>query len=204
MACAQWIVPAWFTILALCVIGLCKYLVMTYAYGSPFPPCLRRSLPDRPHPVIVKFETASSIHASNEPITSGQDLTPLLKTVYALPIMVTTNYFTTRLSVLSLYLRLFVGKTNVATWCLIGFVTIQWLAFMLPGFFLCNPVRMFWDRTIRSGHCHSIDAYYRSITPPNIAVDIVLIALPLPVVWHLNFSRLRKVGLLIIFGWSGV
>jgi len=42
-------------------------------------------------------------------------------------------------------------------------------------------------------------AYYRFTKIPNIATDVAMLAVPLPIVWKLQTSLLQKIGLTLIF-----
>lgn len=125
----------------------------------------------------------------------------LLKMIYALLQFLITSYALTRYSILALYLRIFSGKRlRVAVWCVIAFVTLQWLGFGITAFFQCRPVAYFWDRSIPGGTCVDVDNFYRSVTPFNLVVDVVLILMPLPTVWQLKASTTRKWALTFLFG----
>ena len=152
--------------------------------------------------ILVKGDT-ESFGMSNEVITDLKVNERLLKIVFAIVQCVVAEYCTTRLSVFCLYLRLFRGKKfRIACWFFIGFVICQYLAFALAAIFECRPVSYFWDKTIEGGECFPVDLFYRLTSLPNILVDIFMVLLPIPSVWQLNASNLRKTGLSLIFGWS--
>ncbi|KUI65185.1 hypothetical protein VM1G_00601 [Cytospora mali] len=125
----------------------------------------------------------------------------LLKIIYALLQFLVASYASTRYSILALYLRIFSGRRlRIAVWCVIGFVTIQWMSFAIAAVFQCIPVAYFWDRTMENGKCFDIDTFYRAVTPFNLLVDIILIFMPLPTVWQLKATATRKWALTLLFG----
>lgn len=125
----------------------------------------------------------------------------LLKMIYSLLQFLIVSYALTRYSILALYLRIFTGRwLRIATWCVVAFVTLQWLGFAVTAIFQCRPVEYFWDRSIAGGQCVDVDSFYRSVTPFNLVVDIVLVLMPLPTVWQLKATNRRKWALTLLFG----
>lgn len=56
-----------------------------------------------------------------------------------------------------------------------------------------------WDKTIPGGHCFNVEAYFKSTSVPNIATDLVILVLPLPMVANLKVTLSRKLGLWFVF-----
>lgn len=129
---------------------------------------------------------------------------PIAKIIFADTQFQAAGYALTRLSILALYDRLFMGhKTKLVTYGMIAFVVAQWVAYAISGIFLCWPVDYAWNRTLGplggEGSCGDFNLFFRATTPPNIASDVVLIAIPLPTIWKLHTTRGRKVALTILF-----
>ncbi|KAL2282576.1 hypothetical protein FJTKL_10441 [Diaporthe vaccinii] len=124
----------------------------------------------------------------------------LLKIIYALLQCLLASYAATRFSILALYLRIFSDKKlRIAIWAVTAFVTLQWLGFAITSVFQCQPVYHFWDRSVE-GTCVDVDKFYRSVTPFNLVVDIILVLMPLPTVWRLKATNTRKWALTFLFG----
>lgn len=124
----------------------------------------------------------------------------LLKIIYALLQCLLASYAATRFSILALYLRIFSDKIlRRGIWALTAFVTLQWLGFAITSVFQCNPISHFWDRAVE-GTCVDVDKFYRSVTPFNLVVDIILVLMPLPTVWQLRATNTRKWALTLLFG----
>lgn len=133
-------------------------------------------------------------------ITNLEENAILLKMIFALLQFLMVSYVLTRYSILALYLRIFSGKRlRIAIWGVIVFVTLQWLGFAITAVLQCEPVSYYWDRSLPNGKCIDIDAFYRSVTPFNLFVDVILVFLPLPTVWQLKASTNRKWALTFLF-----
>lgn len=178
---------------------------------------------------VIVHEQEKTGLPSNRVIHDPDTNYKILKAVYPLVELLLAGYFTTRLSVLCLYLRLFSGRVfRILTWGLIAIVTAQYIAFAIASLLQCQPASHFWNQAYRplDGKCFDIDQFYRSVSPnvaftlvarytyndsnirsvtcPNIVIDVILIVLPVPSIVNLKISRLRKVGLMLIFCWSGL
>lgn len=147
---------------------------------------------------MVKVETSWS--NEDRIILSLEENEILLKIIYALLQFLLASYAATRFSILALYLRIFSDrKLRTAIWALTAFVALQWLGFAITSVFQCIPVYHFWDRAVE-GTCVDVDKFYRSVTPFNLVVDIVLVLMPLPTVWQLKATNTRKWALTLLFG----
>ena len=131
-----------------------------------------------------------------------------------------------KLSLLSLYLRIFVDRgVRIGTFVAMGFVVVFGLTFTLGGLFACHPVQYFCvsdfgchaviepstaknrysgNRLIPSGHCMSLNLFYRINTPFNIIVDIAILIIPVPALWKLQAPLRKKVGLTFVFSMGGL
>lgn len=147
---------------------------------------------------MVKVETSWS--NEDRVILDLDENEILLKIIYALLQCLLASYAATRFSILALYLRIFRHKIlRRAIWTLVLFVTLQWLGFAITSVFQCSPVYHFWDRAVE-GTCVDVDKFYRSVTPFNLVVDVVLVLMPLPTVWQLRATNTRKWALTLLFG----
>lgn len=106
-----------------------------------------------------------------------------------------------KLSILTLYLRLFNvdGHLKKACYAMMGFVVAWGIAVLLTTIFQCSPVHAAWDKTIPDLKCFDLAAFVIGSNVPNILADAVIIALPLPLLWSLKLSTLRKLGLIALF-----
>lgn len=85
------------------------------------------------------------------------------------------------------------------------FLVHLWLlASVASGIFKCHPFDDVWNPLVVIAsdirdYCIDSNAYYVSISALNVALDFWILVLPLPMVWSLQLSRRRKVGLNLIF-----
>lgn len=111
-----------------------------------------------------------------------------------------------KISILFLYLRLFehhpsfrlaahitIFSTAVAT-LVLSFITI----------FSCYPVAYFWDRDIKGGRCLNIQNVAYAVGALSIVEDLVIVALPFPVLFRLQMSTSKKVGIGVMFVLGGL
>ena len=114
-----------------------------------------------------------------------------------------------KLSVLALYRRIFPQEhmTPVwrACWWIVFALTFAFLWTTIFGaVFQCLPVAFFWDRTLPGGRCFNTLAFIRATGILNIVLDVLVLALPAPVVWSLQLRTSKKLGVLGLFLLGGL
>jgi hypothetical protein len=72
------------------------------------------------------------------------------------------------------------------------------IVIFLMTVFSCHPVAYFWDRDLH-GQCLDVNALAYANSGMSIAQDLIIIALPLPVLTKVNMSMKRKIGVAIMF-----
>lgn len=65
--------------------------------------------------------------------------------------------------------------------------------------FPCNPIAKNWDVSITTGTCINRSAIYIATAAVNVATDLSLLLLPIPVVLKLQVPNFQKAGLIFIF-----
>lgn len=132
-----------------------------------------------------------------------------LKIIYAgqFPYLVIVSI--TKMSILLFYFRLFgtPGTHKVFKKLLQitqALVVLWFVASIIPGTFRCHQIDDVWNPIVVSSpderrYCISNSAYYISTSVFNVALDIWILVLPLSIVWTLQLSGRRKVGLSAIF-----
>ncbi|KAL4913987.1 hypothetical protein BDW62DRAFT_205035 [Aspergillus aurantiobrunneus] len=108
----------------------------------------------------------------------------------------------TKLSMLSLYLRLFPGeKTRLATKLLIAFTVTWGTAFTLATIWPCLPrsyTWLKWDGE-HQGHCMDQATMLMVHAITNIILDAVIMGVPLPTLLKLNLTPFKKAGVCLMF-----
>lgn len=77
-------------------------------------------------------------------------------------------------------------------------VVLFGLGNVLQAFLLCRPFAKNWY-TLLPGSCGSIRASVLSLSIINMTVDLIIVALPMPMIWRLQMAKKRKIGLTITF-----
>jgi hypothetical protein len=70
----------------------------------------------------------------------------------------------------------------------------------LAAFVLCKPVAAGWDPTLPGGTCAQKKTTFLVIGTLDLAIDIAVFAFPIPIIWRLQISARKRVGLFVMFG----
>jgi hypothetical protein len=70
---------------------------------------------------------------------------------------------------------------------------------LFSNIFLCNPVMFMWDKSIKGGHCLNELVIWFTNAGINIALDLIILLLPLPTIPTLQISAGQKKGLIVMF-----
>ena len=76
-------------------------------------------------------------------------------------------------------------------------VVVAW-GVIFTFFFSCTPVRRVWDLSV-PGHCIDFSGLVLGSAISNVVIDLILLLLPLPMLWRLQMSIVRKASLTIAF-----
>ncbi|PWY86574.1 integral membrane protein [Aspergillus sclerotioniger CBS 115572] len=110
---------------------------------------------------------------------------------------------TIKISFICFYRRIFTTKRLLRfTFCLIIFITSWAIAIFLSCAFQCRPLRAYWDRDVE-GDCFSSTTYIIVNQAFNVAIDFVILAAPVPMVWRLHRPWQDKLALNSIFALGG-
>lgn len=74
---------------------------------------------------------------------------------------------------------------------------------VLSAFLNCVPVAKFWDRDI-VGYCLDFEAVWFFNASVNIATDLTLLVMPMPLLSQLQLPRKQKVALMAVFAVGGL
>ena len=111
-----------------------------------------------------------------------------------------------KISILSLYRRIFDTATFRLKTLVVGLVCVAWLLIAIfADIFQCRPFHMAFDlKMLFSNQCINIQAYYLGICASNVLLDILVLYLPIQEVWRLQLPRHKKIMLSAIFMAGGV
>ncbi|KAI1292424.1 hypothetical protein F5Y03DRAFT_21751 [Xylaria venustula] len=79
------------------------------------------------------------------------------------------------------------------------FVLAWGIAVLFTTIFQCKPISAAWDKTIPGLKCFNHADFVIGSNVPNILADTVIIVLPIPLLWSLKLSSIRKLGLIALF-----
>lgn len=128
----------------------------------------------------------------------------MIKSQYAFEFIWSIAMVLIKLSILMFYRRLFPHQSTTPRWRLchlalcitsiiIGIISLFGAAFQ------CTPVAYLWDKTIPGGYCVNFSAFARFTNVGNLTTDILILALPIPIVWSLQLDRHKKIGVCGLF-----
>ena len=73
-----------------------------------------------------------------------------------------------------------------------------YLAFFFVPIFQCSPRTKIWTPE-ESGRCLDVDALYLASASFNVISDIAMLSIPIYLIWNLQMSVQRKIGVSAIF-----
>ena len=88
---------------------------------------------------------------------------------------------------------------RIAAYALMVVSGLYCITATLEIFLVCRPLAYFWNPLIRGGSCIDIMKSWFAVGLTNVLIDVLILALPLPVLWSLKMSTRRKFELSAIF-----
>lgn len=114
------------------------------------------------------------------------------------------SLFCTKASITLQYHRIFPGsRIRIACSGALFFLIIYGLWVVVGSFLTCVPVRRFWDDTVE-GNCLNRDAFWLSTAIVHIVTDVVLLAMPMPILIRLNIPKRQRIALVLVFALGGL
>jgi len=110
----------------------------------------------------------------------------------------------TKISLLCFYLRIFPQPAfRLAVHATLGCIVLSGLVILFLQIFQCTPVRFIWEGWAGDfggpHRCLDVNLLAWVAGGVSIAQDVVILALPLPLLYHLQASRRAKAGVLFMF-----
>lgn len=108
-----------------------------------------------------------------------------------------------KLSILLLITRIFLAvKRNALYWVMQVLMWVNTAFYAIAVFlaiFACRPRRKIWSPEVE-GKCLDSKSLYITSATFNSASDLVMLSVPLHIIWKLQMSTKRKIGISAIFG----
>lgn len=112
---------------------------------------------------------------------------------------------TTKLAVLMQYRRIFLtDHFHIYNSICIVLIIAYTFSTVTPCLFICWPVQKFWKPTTIEGHCINITASWVANAIMSIMTDLIIFALPMPVLGRLHLEPRQKVLLIGVFAFGAV
>ncbi|KAL4904956.1 hypothetical protein BDW74DRAFT_24163 [Aspergillus multicolor] len=135
---------------------------------------------------------------------SKHELREQLKSLWAAIPLYNASLVFTKISLLFQYLRIFPSyKFRIICYIVMGVVIAYSTWAIISGFVNCVPVAKFWDRDL-PGHCLSFEALWFFNASMNIATDLTLLILPMPLITQLQLPKRQKLALMAVFALGGL
>lgn len=98
------------------------------------------------------------------------------------------------------YWRLFSGgrRIRIALYTISAMLFAWFVGALASGLVVCEPLPKFWVHSI-PGHCLDTITYFRAIAGTNLATDVFLLVLPIPIVWGLHRPVSERLALIAVF-----
>ncbi|KAL9046300.1 MAG: hypothetical protein Q9214_000831 [Letrouitia sp. 1 TL-2023] len=106
---------------------------------------------------------------------------------------------TTKFSILFFYNRIFSIKNfRIILYAIGTTVMMWWIAMQFTVIFECAPIDLTWSPH-KEGHCISLKKFFLGQAIPNIATDLILLLIPIPMIWNLQLPRSQRIALSGVF-----
>ncbi|KAL4903094.1 hypothetical protein BDW74DRAFT_179965 [Aspergillus multicolor] len=130
----------------------------------------------------------------------GRDkIKSLMHGLYGVLHLITWTSTMTKLSVLALYRRVFPSEPLRYCIWVAAALSIGWLVgFEVTWFLLCTPIRKFW-RFEQEGYCRNMLVPIYALVSLNVAIDLGILILPLPLIAKMRITRQQKLLLGCLF-----
>lgn len=118
--------------------------------------------------------------------------------IYALGWAYVPSSMFSRISVVTLYLRIF-SNSKIRFFCrgIIVFLICYCAAFLISDSLQCIPFQRIFDDSI-PGKCSNVELWWKMSNPPNIVADVAILILPIEKIWNLKVSPTQKLSICFI------
>ncbi|KAI4846403.1 hypothetical protein E4T44_05081 [Aureobasidium sp. EXF-8845] len=122
-----------------------------------------------------------------------------LKLYLIASVFYSSSMLSIKIAIMLLYRRLFPIQNFMWRWWAVFLFAVGYsVAGILTEIFDCTPVYFQWD-IFAEGKCINRPAFYIANAVCNSVSDLLILALPIPVVWNLALTRRKKITLSLVF-----
>ncbi|CZR54594.1 uncharacterized protein PAC_04478 [Phialocephala subalpina] len=124
-------------------------------------------------------------------------VTELLKIFYVAEILYILVVTLVKASILALYFRVFPAQGFRIAASIVTILNVACgLAIIFAIIFQCTPIQVAWDRTISGGRCINVNELAYAAGSISVALDIIILLLPLRELSRLQMSKRKKLNLI--------
>ncbi|OQD76422.1 hypothetical protein PENDEC_c004G02809 [Penicillium decumbens] len=146
--------------------------------------------------VAAQFHYSMGVHSDQ---LSPSVLQAQYKCLWAAIPMYNASLAFTKFSILFQYLRIFPNRSfRVVCYIVMGIVATYSSWAIVSGYVNCVPVAKFWNHDL-PGSCLKFEAVWLFNASMNIATDLTLLILPMPLLVQLQLPRVQKLALMGVF-----
>lgn len=119
-----------------------------------------------------------------------------IQILYASLIVVVLSITLVKLSILSMYYRIFPTRFMKYSYIILGTIILLWaISTLLACIFQCTPIQRAWDFNLTGKCINSFALFIGAGVVPNLFTDLVLIVLPIWEVNKLQVSTAQKIAI---------
>ena len=134
-------------------------------------------------------------------------MTRFLQILFAQYFLYDAGISLVKLSALLFYTRIFTSQSprfRHIIWMTHVLVLLWLLGIWFATLFLCSPIQKQWNPTV-AGNCGDTGGLWLGSAIPSVIIDVIILALPMPMLWRLKLMRSRKIlitGVFVCGYWS--
>jgi len=130
---------------------------------------------------------------------SSTDRIVLKRSIYAFTVFYNPSLMATKSAILLLYLRMASAHRffKIASAVILAIVNVAGIVLTFLNIFQCRPISAAYSNT--EGKCIDIVSMYLASAPVNVATDLAILLLPLPILTALRMESRQKVVLVTTF-----
>ncbi|KAJ4259193.1 hypothetical protein NW757_002522 [Fusarium falciforme] len=146
--------------------------------------------------MMISCEYGFGQHIKN---LAPQNKLMTLKLFYVAQIFYKLTINLTKISILLLYLRIFVQRWfRISCYTLMALITCYMIATTASSIWQCKPIRGAWDKSMQPT-CISLTKNWYANAGFSIATDILILLLPMQPIWTSQLSVAHKRALMLVF-----
>jgi len=153
--------------------------------------------------VAAVLKCGLGLHIDEVMLIGGPDILVLFtKLVYIADLLWVTLVTLIKVSILHFYLVIFRQPIFMrSVYVVMGICVAWWIGSLFGTAFFCNPPenQFSLDPADRAA-CGDSNTLYSAVASSDLAIDVIVIALPMPVLWSLQLPTAKKFALTLVFG----